>query len=164
MNIIVAVDEAWGIGCEGKLLASVPEDMRFFKETTQGKTVVMGRATLESLPGGRPLTNRRNIVMSRSASQIDGAEVCANTAQLFETLGGNDSGEVFVIGGEMVYRLLLPHCKKAYVTKLFDTFPADKFMPNMDEMPEWVVVDSSEIKEHDGISYQFVVYKNKNVD
>lgn len=163
MNLIVAVDNNWGIGCKGNLLVSIPEDMKFFKEMTIGKTVVMGSATLKSLPGSKPLANRRNIVLSRKTQDFgNDIEVCNSMDVLFNILDKSDD-DVFVIGGEEIYRLLLPYCKKAYITKILEIFKADKYFPNIDEMNEWTLTEVSEVKSHNNISYEFCTYTNSNI-
>ena len=111
MNLIVAVDRGWGIGKDGGLLYSIPEDMKFFRTTTAGKTVIMGRATLESLPGGRPLPKRRNIILSRTLSEVEGAEVCKTPEEIVALLADTPSEDIFVIGGESVYRDMLPYAR-----------------------------------------------------
>jgi dihydrofolate reductase len=163
VNLIVAVDSNWGIGCRGNLLVSIPEDMRFFKEMTTGKTVIMGSATLKSLPGGKPLPNRRNIVLSRKKTDFGSSvEVCSGIDELFALIKKPDDN-VFVIGGEEIYRLLLPYCKKAYITKIFKKFDADKYFPNIDLMPEWTLTEESETKNYNNISYRFCTYLNTKI-
>ena len=117
MNLIVAVDEKWGIGKDGGLLAHLPEDMKYFRETTSGRTVVMGRRTLESFPGGKPLKNRVNMVLSRNESYSpEGVQVYHRAEDVLEALKDCNEDDVFIIGGGMIYREFLPYCNKAYVT------------------------------------------------
>lgn len=161
MKLIVAADAAWGIGRDNKLLYSIPEDMAFFKAATQGKVVVMGHSTLRSLPRSAPLPNRTNIVLSRDEGLvIEGARVCHSLAQLGGALAGYNPGEVFVIGGEAVYRLLLGYCSEALVTKIAAHTPADSFFPNLDEDARWTLRECSETKSHEGLEYRFCVYVN----
>lgn len=163
MNIIVAVDKNYGIGKDGKLLFSIPEDMAFFRSMTKGKTVIMGRKTLESLPGGRPLKGRRNIVLSRdSAFSAENVEVVPSVGELLNIMGGDE--DAFVIGGESIYRALLPYCSRAYVTMVDVEREADRFFPRIEDMAEWSIASASEWKEHDGISYQFREYCCANAD
>lgn len=168
MNQIVNVNLSWGIGKGGDLLCHIPEDMRFFKEMTMGKTVVMGRKTLESFPGGKPLKGRKNIVLTRSLDKaLEQTFVSPDTElifvdsidKLFELLP-KDTSEVFVIGGESIYRLLLPYCDTFYVTKNTCTAEADTFYPDLDNEPGLSLVYESEEKEHNGISYRFCTYKS----
>lgn len=160
MNLIVAVDENWGIGNEGKLLYSISEDMKNFRELTTGKTVILGRKTLSTFPGGKPLKNRKNIVLSSDKGYyVEGATVCHS---LEEALKEAENDETWVIGGESVYRLFLPYCDNAVVTKIYDgKMKSDKFFPNLDEMPEWKTAETSEVKsdEKSGIKFAFVTYK-----
>lgn len=161
MDIIVAVDENWGIGYQGGLLASIPEDMKFFRQKTQGKIVVMGRGTLQSLPGGEPLKNRTNIILSSNASlKAGGAVVCDSMEKLFACIKNYNSDDVFIIGGEKIYAQLLPFCNKAYVTKIYKSFPADKFFPNIDSLGNWRVAGQSDEKAYNGINYRFLTYEN----
>lgn len=162
MNIIVAADLDWGIGKSGDLLYSIPEDMRFFRTMTSGKTVIMGRATLESLPGGKPLPKRRNIILSRTLSSVEGAEVCKTPEEIAELLSDTPGADVFVMGGESVYRDMLPFCDTAYITKIDARREADRHLVNFDELPDWEIAEKSEKKTaEDGIGFTFVTYKRK---
>ena len=157
MNIIVAVSKNYGIGRNGGLLFSIPEDMAFFRSTTSGNTVIMGRKTLESLPGGRPLKNRRNIVFSRSCDfSVEGAEHVSSIEELLELINGEENA--FVIGGEAIYRALLPYCSRAYITTVDAEAEADRYFPNIEQMQEWTLADASEWKEHEGLRFQFREY------
>ena len=159
MNLIVAVDRGWGIGKDGGLLYSIPEDMKFFRTTTAGKTVIMGRATLESLPGGRPLPKRRNIILSRTLSEVEGAEVCKTPEEIISLLADTPSEDIFVIGGESVYRDMLPYCDTAYITKIESEKQADRHLVNLDENDEWKISYRSPMKEHEGTYFAFLTYK-----
>ncbi|MBR5542771.1 MAG: dihydrofolate reductase [Oscillospiraceae bacterium] len=161
MNIIAAADKAWGIGKGGDLIYSIPEDMKFFRETTSGKTVIMGRATLESLPGGKPLPKRRNIILSRTLGEIPGAEVCKTPKEAATLVSDTPGADVFVIGGESVYRDMLPFCDTAYITKIDAESEADRHISDFDAMPDWEEVYSSPEKEHEGLRFRFVTYKRK---
>lgn len=164
MNLIVAVTENWGIGCNNELLRSIPDDMKRFREVTREAVVVMGRATLESLPGGKPLKNRTNIVMStRKDYRVEGATMVSSITELFRELERYDSSRVFVIGGEQIYRLLLPYCEYAYVTKMKFTAKADSFLPDLDRDSQWIVDEEEPEREYDGLSYVFVRYKNVRI-
>ena len=157
MNIIVAVDKNYGIGKDGGLLFSIPEDMAFFRSMTRGKTVIMGRKTLESLPGGKPLKGRRNIVFSRDpAFMAEGVERVSSINELLNAVEGDD--DAFVIGGEAIYGMLLPICDKAYVTMVDAEAEADRYFPRIEHMEEWILAYASEWKEHEGISFQFREY------
>ncbi len=159
MKAIVAVDASWGIGCNNRLLAHVPEDMKFFKETTTGHTIVMGRKTFESFPGKGPLPKRRNIVLSKSMDEDthEGLEVLAGIEELSDLLSADE--EVFVIGGESVYKALLPACDTVYVTKLHERFEADTFFPNLDLDDNWVCAYESEIQSSAACDFHFCRYE-----
>lgn len=161
MNLIASADENWGIGCNGRLLLRIPDDMRFFREMTTGKVVVMGRKTRESLPEGI-LTGRVNIVLSHDKSyQVKGAVVVCSLEELYRELEKYDTGDVFVIGGESVYRQLLDRCDTAYVTKIAFAYSADAYFPNLDEKPEWELVSESEEQTYFDIIYYFLRYERR---
>ncbi len=163
MKAIVAVDNSWGIGYQGNLLAMIPEDLKYFKEKTLGQTVVMGRTTLESLPMGKPLKDRVNIVLSRDVSYENDQVVLMRTIdELFDKLPLYQN-EIFVIGGESVYRQLLPHCEEAYVTKIDQTYSADKHFVNLDQHPDWELVSTSEVQYFNEIPFTFNKYRNRNL-
>ena len=160
MNLIVAVDKNWAIGKDNKLLVSIPQDMKFFRETTTGKVVVMGRKTLESFPGGQPLKKRTNIVLTRDENyQVKDAIVVHSIDELLNELKNYDEKEIYVIGGESIYRALLPHCKVAHVTKIDHAYEADTYFPNLDEMEEWKVTGVSEEQTYFDLEYEFVRYE-----
>ena len=156
MQAIVAVSRSWGIGKDGQLLFRISADLQRFKALTTGHTVVMGRKTLQSLPGGRGLPNRRSLVLTRQESFTpERAETVHSLAELLALAGD----EAFVIGGQEVYEQLLPYCTRAYVTKVFADVPADAFFPNLDEDPHWRVVSTGEMQEENGLTFQYVEYQ-----
>ena len=160
MNIIVAVDKNWGIGKDNRLLVSIPADMKFFRTTTTGKVVVMGRKTLESFPGGQPLKNRINIVLTRDVNyKVKDAVIVHSVEELLEELKKYDSEEVYVIGGDSVYSAMLDHCDTAYVTKIDFAYEADTWFPNLDEREDWSPAEASEEQTYFDLEYQFVKYK-----
>lgn len=162
MKLILAADENWAIGKDGGLLCHLPGDLKFFKEKTQGKTVVMGRPTLESLPGGKPLPKRENIVLTSNQDyHVEGALVVHSEEELMQAVEGRDTDEVMIIGGGKVYRDFLPKCDTCYITKIYEKFEADTWFLNLDEMPEFEVAWKSDIKEENGINYQFFEYRRK---
>ena len=135
MNIIVAVDKNWAIGKNNKMMWSIPADMRFFREKTTGHVVVMGRKTLESFPNGLPLKQRTNLILSRDRSyKVKGALVLHTMEELLEHLKEYDSSDIFIIGGESIYRQFLPYCDTAYVTRIDHAYDADTYFPNFDEL------------------------------
>ena len=164
MKMIAAADRNWAIGKDGKLLISIPEDMRFFREKTMGKVVVMGRKTLESFPGKKPLKGRVNIVLTRDKEYKPEGEavIVHDTDELKKSLSGYDTEDVFVIGGESIYRLLLPLCGSAYITKIDAAFDADAYFPDLDKEPGWEIADPGKEKEHEGVRFSFTLYKRSD--
>lgn len=162
MKIIVAVDRNWGIGCNGKLLFDIPEDMRYFRETTLNKTVVMGRRTLESLRGGKPLAGRVNIVLAAEDDfePPEGVTVCRTAEETLEEIGKYPSDSVFIIGGGMVYRTFLDYSSEALVTKVREVREADSFFPDLDKSALWEKVWESEVRRHGDLEYTFTRYRN----
>lgn len=161
MNLIVAVDEKWGIGKDGNLLANIPGDLAYFKSKTIGKIVVMGRKTLESMPGGRGLAKRTNYVLSRNEKfEAERCEIIHTDAELEKVLKQHDPDDVFIIGGDSIYKKFYKKCAKCYVTKMYADLAADRFMVDLDEDRSFKVISESEMHEENGIKYQFFVYKN----
>lgn len=142
MNLIVVVDEKWGIGKNNGLLFRLKKDMRFFREMTTGKVVVMGANTFKSFPNGA-LPNRVNIVLDVSGEQHDGAITVSSVDELNALLAEYDSNEIFIIGGASVYKLMLDCCHKAYVTRVQADGQAELFFPNLDEMSDWKLAEQS---------------------
>ena len=160
MNLIVAVDDNWAIGRKNQLLVSIPADMKYFRETTTGKVVVMGRKTLESFPGGQPLKKRTNIVLTKDKNyRVKDAVVVHTVEELLEELKQYDEKDVYVIGGESIYRQMLPYCKAAYVTRIHHQYEADTYFPNLDEMEEWEITGISEEETYFDLEYEFVRYE-----
>ncbi|MCL2864830.1 MAG: dihydrofolate reductase [Lachnospiraceae bacterium] len=159
MNLIVAVDKNWAIGNGNRLLTSIPNDMKNFRRTTLGKVVVMGRKTLESFPNGLPLDQRVNIVLtSKQNYQVKGAIVVHSLKELEEELQKYQSGDIFVIGGESIYRQLLPKCEMAYVTKIDYAFQADTWMPDLDALSQWQLIETGEEQTYSNLEYYFLKY------
>ncbi len=160
MNIIVAVDKNWAIGHQNKLLVSVPADMKFFRETTTGKVVVMGRKTLESFPQKQPLKNRTNIVLTTDTSyKVNGAIVLNTIEDVVKELEKYAQEDIYVIGGESIYRQLLPYCQVAHVTKINHAYEADTYFPNLDEMNDWKMTGISEEQTYFDLEYYFTKYE-----
>ena len=159
MNIIVAADKNWAIGKDNKLLVSIPADMKFFRETTKGNIVVMGRKTLESFPQGQPLQKRVNIVISSNPDyQVKGAVVVHSVEEALEECKKYE-GEVYVIGGESIYRAMLPYCDTALVTKIDHAYAADTYFPNLDEDPEWELTGETEEQTYFDLEYVITKYE-----
>lgn len=163
MNMIVAVDRNWAIGCQNKLLVSIPADMKFFRQTTTGKVVVMGRKTLESFPNGLPLKKRTNIVLTKNEDyRVDDAVLVHSMEELRAELKKYRSDDIYVIGGDSVYRQLLPYCRIAHVTKIDHAFQADAYFPNLDELPGWRIAGDSDEQTYFDLEYRFLLYENQN--
>ncbi len=160
MNLIVNADKNWAIGKDGRLLVNIPADMKFFRENTTGKVVVMGRKTLESFPNGKPLKDRVNIVLTRNPLyQVKDAVVVHSEGELKEELKKYDSEDIYVIGGESVYNMLLDNCRVAHVTKVDYAYEADAYFPNLDEKPEWKITADSEEQTYFDLEYHFLKYE-----
>lgn len=159
MKLIVAVDKNWAIGKNNKLMWSIPADMKFFRETTKGNIVIMGRKTLESFPQGQPLKNRVNIVITGNKNyKVKGAVVVHSIEEAVEEAKKYD-GEIFVIGGESIYRAMLPYCDTALVTKIDHAFDADTYFPSLDADGEWEMTKISEEQTCFDLEYYFTVYE-----
>lgn len=162
MNIIVAVDSNWAIGNKDKLLVSIPNDHKHFREETTGKVVVLGRKTLQTFPQGQPLKNRTNIILSRDKSYaVKDAVVVHSVEELMGELKKYASDEVYIIGGESVYRQLLPYCDVAHVTKIDHAYDADTYFPNLDEDSEWEITAESDEQTYFDVAYTFLKYERK---
>lgn len=161
MNAIVVVDRHWGIGKDGKLLFSLPADMKHFRTLTTGGTVLMGRKTLDSLPGGKPLPNRRNIVLSSAEKELEGVEIVHTPAAMLSAVRSDPPERVFVIGGGSVYASLLPYCRRVFLTKV-DTVAEepDTYFPNLDKLPGWQVEQCGGDLTENGLTFRFVDYIN----
>ena len=160
MNVIVAVDANWAIRKSGDQLVYIPEDLKHFKELTMGHPVILGRRTMATFPGGRPLKGRRNLVLSRDPDfRPEGAEVYPDLAPLLAAA----PEDVFVVGGASVYRALLDRCDTAYVTKIGRAYEADCWFPNLDEDPAWTLAEESEPMEHEGLTFRYTVYHRLTV-
>ncbi len=160
MNLIVAVDENWAIGNKNELLISIPADHKFFRQETTGKVVILGRKTLETFPQGLPLKNRTNIIMSTNKDyRVKDAVVVHNLEELLSQIEKYDTEDVYVVGGESVYRLLLPYCDTAHITKIDHAYEADAYFPNLDAMPEWKITADSEEQTYFDITYHFLKYE-----
>ena len=160
MNLIAAVDKNWAIGCKNKLLVSIPADMKFFRETTTGKVAVMGRKTLESFPNGMPLKKRTNIVLTHDKTyKVPDAILVHSMEELHEELKKYPSEDIYVIGGETIYKQLLEECDVAHITKIDYEFEADAYFPNLDELPDWKITQDSEEQTYFDLEYYFYKYE-----
>lgn len=160
MNIIVAADNHWAIGDRGRSLVSIPNDLKHLRNETAGKVVVMGRKTLESLPQGQPLVNCTNIVLSANKKYfVKGAIVIHSLDELLKELKNYNDDEIYVIGGESVYRQLLPHCNVAHVTKIDHDYEADTYFADLDKDPEWEITEESDELTYFDLPYTFLKYE-----
>lgn len=162
MNLIVNVDKNWAIGYKGKLLVSIPEDMKFFRSETMGKVVVLGRKTLETFPNGLPLKNRTNIILTRNPEfEAKGAIICHSVEEVLEKVSEYPPEDVYIIGGDSIYREFLPYCDVAHVTRMDHAYEADTWFPNLEEDPEWVLTGQSDEKTYFDLEFTFNKYERK---
>ena len=162
MNLIAAVDKNWAIGKNNQLLVRIPADQKFFRETTTGKVVVMGRKTLESFPNGLPLKNRTNIVLTKDKNyKVKDAIVLHSMDELMVELEKYDSDDIYIIGGEKIYAQLVDQCDVAHITKIDYEYDAYAYFPNLDEKPEWVITGDSEEQTYFDLIYYFYRYERK---
>lgn len=162
MNMIVAVDNNWAIGCKNSLLVRIPADHKNFRKETTGKVVVLGRKTLETFPQGMPLANRTNIILSANRDyQVKDAIVVHSGEELDKELQKYDTEDIYIIGGGSVYRMMLPHCDVVHVTKIDHEYEADTYFPNLDHDEEWEITAESEEQTYFDLPYCFVKYERK---
>lgn len=159
MDLIVAVYDDWGIGRDGDQPIALSADRKFFRRTTAGSTVIVGRRTVGSFPGQQPLPKRRNIVLTRQDVTIPGFETAHSPEEAVQMCEGDE--KVFVIGGGSVYRQMLPMCDRAWITKVHVTPESDTWFPDLDELPEWELREVVESGVEDGIGYEACLYVRK---
>ena len=159
MELIVAVYDDWGIGAGGTQPVALSADRKFFRQTTKGACVIAGRKTLGDFPGGKPLPNRVNVVISRGEVTMEGVIVCHSPEEAAEAT--RQYPRVMVIGGGSIYRQMLPFCDTAYITKVHACPESDTFFPNLDEDPQWELAQELLSGEEDGIRYEMCLYKRK---
>lgn len=162
MKAIVAVDKNWGIGKKNDLLFKLPLDMDYFRKTTLNKVVVMGSNTLKSFPNGKPLKNRINVVLYPGGEKRDDCVIVDSIDELREVLKSYDTNDVFVIGGAMFYRTMLPYCSNVFVTKVDADGEAEVFYENLDELEGWECINSGTPINDNGYIIRFTEYKNNN--
>ncbi len=162
MNIIAAVDRNWAIGKNGRLLVSIPNDQKRFREETIGKVVILGRRTLQTFPQGMPLQGRTNIILSKDKDyRVKGAAVVHSIEELLRELESYPPEDVYCIGGESVYTQLLPYCDTAHITMIDHVYEADAHFPNLDRDPEWEITADSDEQTYFDIAYTFLKYERK---
>ena len=159
MELIVAVYEDWGIGCNGTQPIALSADRKFFREMTKGAMVIVGRKTLADFPGGKPLPNRVNVVMTRSPDPMEGVVTCHSPQEAAQLAATAD--KAMVIGGGSVYKQLLPYCTRAYVTRVGACPKSDTFFPNLEESPDWQLTRVLQEGQENGISYEMQVFDRK---
>ena len=160
MKAIVVVDKKWGIGKNNDLLFRLPADMKHFRENTLGKVIVMGSNTLKSFPGGNPLKGRINVVLYPGGEKRDDCIVVDSMEELKAKLAEYNSDDIFIVGGAMFYRTMLPYCDGVIVTKVESDGNAEVFFENLDKLPNWSCVHCGEVMEDNGYSFRFCEYKN----
>lgn len=164
MNLLVSVDRNWAIGCKNSLLVRIPADHKMFRQETVGKVVVLGRRTLETFPQKMPLENRTNIILSRNKNyHVKGADVVHSKEELLRELANYPDKDVYIIGGESVYRMMLPYCDVAHVTKIDHIYEADAYCPNLDKLEEWEMTADSEEQTYFDLVYRFVKYEKRKI-
>lgn len=162
MKMIAAVDQNWGIGCQNKLLVQIPQDMKRFKELTQGQVVFMGKNTLISLPGSSPLKNRTNIVLTSDQNfSVEGAVIVHDREEALAEIERYSDREVYLIGGASVYEQFLNDVNEALLTCIWHEYRADAYFPRLAERPEWVLAEESEVQRYSGLEYCFRRYIRK---
>ena len=162
MNLIAAVDSNWAIGFQNSLLVRIPEDQKWFRETTTGKAVIMGRKTLESFPNKAPLKTRTNIVITTDKNyKVDGAIVVHTIEDAIKAAAEVADEDIYVIGGESIYRQMLPYCNVAHITKIDYAYQADAYFPNLDKESDWKITETSDERTYFDLIYEFVKYEKK---
>ena len=159
MELIVAVYDDWGIGANGTQPVALSTDRKFFRETTRGAMVIVGRRTIEDFPGQKPLPGRVNVALTRSGAEIPGFTVCNSPEEAVEL--AKTVERAMVIGGGSIYKQMLPFCDTAYVTKVHCTPESDTYFPNLDTDPQWVLEKVLESGEENGIAYEMCLYRRK---
>ena len=157
MELIVAVYDDWGIGKDGTQQVALSADRRFFRETTRGAMVIVGRRTIEDFPGQKPLPGRINVALTRSNGEIPGFTVCKSPEEAAEL--AKTAERAMVIGGGSIYKQMLPMCDKAYITKVHICPESDTYFPNLDEDPAWKLTQVLQSGEEDGIAYEMCLYE-----
>lgn len=159
MELIVAVYDDWGIGCEGTQPVALSADRKFFRETTRGAMVIVGRRTVEDFPGKKPLPGRVNVMLTRSSEEVPGFTLCHSPEEAAAL--AESAPRAMVIGGGSIYRQMLPFCDTAYVTKVHTTIPCDTYFPNLEEDPDWELESVLQSGEENGISFEMCLYRRK---
>ena len=157
MELIVAVYDDWGIGADGTQPVALSADRKFFRETTRGAMVIVGRRTVADFPGQKPLPGRENVILSRKVDQVPGFTVCASVDDAVKLAA--TAQRAMVIGGGSIYQQMIPYCDTAYVTKVHATPASDTYFPNLDKDPGWELSQVLQKGEENGIAYEMCLYK-----
>ena len=159
MELIVAVYDDWGIGKEGTQPIALSADRKFFRETTRGAMVIVGRRTIEDFPGKKPLPGRVNVALTRGDAEIPGFTVCHSPEEAAEL--AKSAEQCFIIGGGSIYQQMLPYCDAAYITKVHANPGSDTFFPNLDADENWYLAQTLQSGEENGIAYEMLLYKRR---
>lgn len=160
MILIAAVDLSFGIGNEGQLLAHIKKDLQYFKDKTTGQLILLGRKTLETFPGKKPLPNRQNIILSHDKDYfVEGADICHNMEEVFNLAKLSPDKQLYIAGGGSIYKQFLPYCSTALITKFHQSYPADVYLENLDRSPNWLLKEESDLFTEENINFSFCVYE-----
>lgn len=163
MNIIVTVDENWAIGKKDKAFVQIPGNQRFLQRQTAGKTVIMGRKTLQAMPQGVPMYGCENIVLSQNPSySVKGTKVLHSKEELLARLESVPTEDIYVVGGESIYKMLFDKCDTVYVTMVEKAYDADRYFENLDKHPNWIMTEESDEQTYFDITYYFRKYERRN--
>lgn len=163
MQMIVAADENWAIGNKGSLLVRIPADHKMFRNETIGKTVVLGRKTLETFPQGQPLGGRTNVILTRNPDyRVKDAVIVHSLEELLDYLKDIPDEDIYIIGGSSVYEMMLPYCDTVHVTRIDHAYEADAYFPNLDESDEWELTADSEEQVYFDLTYRFLKYSRRS--
>jgi dihydrofolate reductase len=163
MNVIAAVDSNWAIGKGNELLVRIPRDMKQFQQETEGKIVVLGRKTMEMLPQGKPLIGRTNLILTRNPQfQVKDAIPFSSVEETLDYLSPFSDDEIYIIGGESIYQQFLPYCTTAHLTQIDRAYDANRYFPNLEVDPNWLITADSEELTYFDIAYHFVKYERKS--
>lgn len=160
MKLIAVVDSNWAIGNRGQQLVNIPQDQKMFRDRTLGKVIVMGRKTLESLPGGQPLYGRTNVVLTKDIRfQAKGAKICHSVDEVLKLLEHIPQDDIYIIGGQTIYEQFLPYCEEAFVTWIDYEYHADTYFPNLDKSENWEMTEESDEQTYFNLCYTYRTYK-----
>lgn len=160
MKLIAVVDSNWAIGNRGQQLVNIPQDQKMFRDRTLGKVIVMGRKTLESLPGGQPLYGRTNVVLTRDMRfQAKGAKICHSVDEVLKLLEHIPQEDIYIIGGQTIYEQFLPYCEEAFITWIDYEYHADMYFPNLDKSENWEMTEESDEQTYFNLCYTYRTYK-----